>query len=251
VTRIDAHVHVGESLQGFGQAAGDVLAEMERLGIDRSVLVPVRPVGYAYEPENERVAGLVREGGGRFWGLGRVDPRHAGAGAEARRCLGELGLQGLYVHPWEDAIGVTDHRLGPVAEACAEAGTPLLVEAGYPWVSEAPQVAELAARHPEVAVVMTNGGQINSSGLGQRNAWLALEGRPNLSITTSGVYREDFLEEVISGLGAERVLFGSASPLFDQDLELRRAEWAHVDEAARAAVLGANAERLFGGRGRP
>ena len=249
MTRVDAHVHVGESLQGFGQPAADVLAEMQRLEIARSVLVPVRPVGYGYEPENERVAGLVRDHTGRFWGLGRVDPRQPGAGAEARRCLGGLGLHGLYVHPWEDAIGVTDGRLAPVAEACAEAGAPLLVEAGYPWVSEAPQVAELAARHPDVAIVMTNGGQINSSGLGQRNAWLALESRPNLSITTSGVYREDFLEEVITGLGADRVLFGSASPLFDQDLELRRAEWAHVDERARSAVLGGNAERLFGRRG--
>jgi uncharacterized protein len=249
MTRVDAHVHVGESIQGFGQTVADALAEMDRLSIDRSVLVPVRPVGYGYEPENEGVASAVRADGGRFWGLGRVDPRQESAAAEASRCLGALGLQGLYVHPWEDAIGIADRRLDPVLEVCAATGAPLLVEAGYPWVSEAPQVAELAGRHPSVAIVMTNGGQINSSGLGQRNAWLALEGRPNLSITTSGVYREDFLEEVIGGLGADRVLLASASPLFDQDLELRRAEWAHVDEGARAAVLGKNAERLFGGRG--
>jgi hypothetical protein len=94
VTRVDAHVHVGESLQGFGQPAADVLAEMERLEIARSVLVPVRPAGYGYEPENEPVAGLVRDHTGRFWGLGRVDPRQPGRGPRPGAAWATWGCTG-------------------------------------------------------------------------------------------------------------------------------------------------------------
>ena len=41
-------------------------------------------------------------------------------------------------------------------------------------------------------------------------------------MTTSGVYREDFIEEVLEQIGHDKVLFGSQSPLFDQDFELHR-----------------------------
>jgi hypothetical protein len=68
---------------------------------------------------------------------------------------------------------------------------------GAAWVSEAPQVAELARRFPEVPIVMTNGGQINISGFSQRNSRLALAECANASMTTSGVYREDFIEDVL------------------------------------------------------
>jgi predicted TIM-barrel fold metal-dependent hydrolase len=243
---IDAHVYLGRSIQGFGQDRDDILKEMDRLAIERSVLVPVRPFDYGYGTQNDLVAGARRAHMDRFYAVGRVDPRLPGAASEAARCLSVLEVQGLYLHPWEDAIPTSDHRLDPVMEVCAGHGVPILVAAGYPWVSEAPQVGELAGRFPQVQVIMTNGGQINISGLGQRNAWLALARHPNLYMTTSGVYREDFVEEVLTGLGSGRVLFGSQSPLFDQDFELHRLLWAHVDEPARQAALSGNAEALFG-----
>jgi predicted TIM-barrel fold metal-dependent hydrolase len=243
---LDAHVFLGDSIQGFGQQPDGVLAELDRLGIEAAVLVPVRPRGYAYGPENERVADARRRHPDRFLGLGRVDPRQPDAATEAERCLAELGLRGVFVHPWEDAIAISDARLDPILEVCAARSAPLMVAAGYPWVSEATQVAELARRHPSVPIVMTNGGQINISGLGQRNAWLAMEGHPNVHITTSGVYREDFIEEVAAGLGAGRVMFGSQSPLFDMDMELHRLLWAHVDDGPRATMLWDTAARVFG-----
>lgn len=243
---IDAHVHVGESIQGFGQDVPAVLAEMDRLGLERALLVPVRPPNYQYEEENDRVAASCREHADRFWGLGRVDARLSTGAAEARRCLDELGLRGIYLHPFEDAVRVSDPRLEPVLEVCAERGAALVVASGYPWVSEATQVADLAGRFPSVPLVMTNGGQINISGLGQRNAWLALAEHPSVHIATSGVYRQDFIEEVIAGIGPERVVFASQSPLFDQDYELHRILWAHVDEGVKEIVLEGNARRLFG-----
>jgi uncharacterized protein len=243
---IDAHVFLGDSIQGFGQDADSVLAELDRLEIDAAVLVPVRPRDYSYAPENERVAAARRARPDRFIGLGRVDPRLGDAAGEAERCLSELGLRGIFVHPWEDAIAISDPRLDPVLEVCAARSAPFMVAAGYPWMSEAPQIAELAGRHPSVPIVMTNGGQINISGLGQRNAWLAMEQHPNVYMTTSGVYREDFIEEVAAGLGASKAMFGSQSPLFDTDLELHRLLWAHTDDPTRSTMLWDTAVSIFG-----
>src|SRR5262249_13051165 len=99
--------------------------------------------------------------------------------------------------------------------------------------------------------VATNGGQINISGLGQEDAFLALEACPNLLVQTSGVYREDFLEGVVERFGAERLLYASAYPQFEPRLELLRVRWAPTfGEQVQTAILGGNAERLLSGTGR-
>jgi predicted TIM-barrel fold metal-dependent hydrolase len=92
---------------------------------------------------------------------------------------------------------------------------------------------------------MTHGGQINISGLGQADAMHVLRTCPNVSIETSGVYRQDFLEDVVAELGAARVLFGSNSPRMDPRLEVQRVRWARLAEADKALVLEGNARRLF------
>lgn len=243
---MDAHVHVGQSLQGFEQSVDDLLGNMDRLDINKAVLCPVRPMDYAYPPQNEFVAQTVHRYRDRFEGLGRVDPRRPDCEEETERCLADLRLRGIYLHPWEDAFCIAEPIVDRVMSICLSHRVPVVVATGYPWVSEAPQVAELARRFPKVPIIMTNGGQINISGLGQRNAWLALTEHPNIFITTAGVYREDFLEEVITRISPRRVLFGSLSPLYDQDYELHRVQWAHVSESVKEEVLGGNAQELFG-----
>jgi len=104
----------------------------------------------------------------------------------------------------------------------------------------------LAQRWPRVAVVMTNGGQINISGLGQANATLALRQTPNLYIDTAGIYRQDFIEETIEEFGGARVLFGSGAPYFDQRYEIKRILMAKVEDAARQAVQSQTARQLLG-----
>jgi predicted TIM-barrel fold metal-dependent hydrolase len=51
---------------------------------------------------------------------------------------------------------------------------------------------------------------------------------------------------VLQQIGPDKVLFGSQSPLFDQDLELHRVLWAQVDEQVKTRVLWDTAQRLFG-----
>ena len=66
----------------------------------------------------------------------------------------------------------------------------------------------------------------------------------NVWMETSGIYREDFIEDMAARFGASRIVFGSGSPPLNRDLEMRRAGWAHLEEADRDAILGGNAARL-------
>jgi predicted TIM-barrel fold metal-dependent hydrolase len=221
-------------------AAGGLVEALDAAGIERAVVCPPRARGHGYEVENDGVAALARAHPERLVGFARVDPLAPGAAAELERALG-LGLRGLFLHPWEDAFAIADRAVDALV-----GDVPVIVATGYPWVSEGLQVGDLARRHPKTTVVATNGAQINISGLGQRDALLALEANPNLVIQTTGVYREDFLEGVVERLGPERVLFASGFPRFDPRLELLRVQWApNLDERARAAILAGNAARLL------
>jgi uncharacterized protein len=128
---------------------------------------------------------------------------------------------------------------------CGELDVPVLIASGYPWLSEAAQIGDLARRFPSVTIVMTHGGQINISGLGQADAMETLRRGPKVCMETSGVYRQDFLQDVASEIGAQRVLFGSNSPLMDARLEVARVRWADVPETSRELMLGGNARRIF------
>jgi predicted TIM-barrel fold metal-dependent hydrolase len=210
-------------------------------------VVPAKPAGYHLGPANDALAGVVRAHPDRLVGLARVDP-HLGREAvvELERALDELGLRGLFLHPWEETFRVSAPFVDPIVEVARRRGVPVIVAAGYPWLSEGLQVGELASRFPDVRFVATNGGQINISGLGQTDVELALTACPNLSVQTAGVYREDFLENVVERFGAERLLFASGYPLLEPRLEILRGRWLHVSDEALAAVLGDNAADLFG-----
>jgi predicted TIM-barrel fold metal-dependent hydrolase len=246
VTTIDAFAYLGQSLFGDGQTPAELLARLDAADIDQAVVCPVKPRGYHLGPANDLVAeAAAREP--RLVGLCRVDPNLGDAAvAELGRGVQTLGLHGLFLHPWEELFRVNAPSLvDPLLARCAELDIPVLIAAGYPWVSEAAQIGDLARRFPSVPLVMTHGGQINISGLGQADAMHVLRKHANVSIETSGVYRQDFLEDVVAELGAERVLFGSNSPRMDPRMEVQRVRWATVSEVDKGLILDGNARSAF------
>lgn len=244
---IDALSFVGPSLFGPDQSPDAVVARMDEVGIDVTVVAPHRPPDYHLGPANAWLAEAVAESGGRLFGLARVDPNQSDAPEQTEHALGELGLRGVLLHPREEVFPVDGSRTDAVAEVAAAHRVPVVISAGWPWVAEALQIAELAERHPGVAFAMTNGGQFNISGLGQLDAELALRRCPNLAFFTNGVYRQDFIERAVGEFGSGRVLFAAASPYFDPAYELLRVRSADVaTELDRDRVLGSNASELYG-----
>jgi len=244
---VDGLVYVGESIFGTSTTVPELLDHLDAAGVDRAVAAPAKPPGYHLGPANDALAEAVAGAGGRLLGLARVDPLLGdAAAAELERALDELGLAGLFLHPWEETFRVADARVDAVVAVAAARGVPVVVAAGYPWLSEGLQVGELAARFPGTTFVATNGAQINISGLGQTDVQLALEQNPNLLVQTAGVYREDFIQGVVARLGPGRVLYASAWPLLDPRLEVRRVQWAGFSAEDERAMLGENALRVFG-----
>jgi uncharacterized protein len=241
---VDSLVIAGPNRFRPGHELADVIATAVEVGVEGLIAAPGRPPGYHLAPANDHLADAARAASMPVARLGRVDPL-AGpdASAEARRCLEVLGCTGLFLHPGEEAYPI--RHAAPVMDVAAEHGVPVVVAAGLYGLSEPLQMMELALAYPTVPIVMTSGGQINISGLGMLDAWLALQRAPNLHVMTNGEYRQDFIERLARDLDPARVLYCSFSPYFDLHYERRRVANARIDDAARALVEGDNACRMF------
>jgi predicted TIM-barrel fold metal-dependent hydrolase len=242
---IDGLAFSGESLFGRSQKPEELFAKLDAGSVDGVVLTPHRSPDYLIPPANDVIATIVSEDPRRRRQLGRIDPNHRDALAETRRCIEELEVAGFYLNPREEAFAINGRRAQRVFEVIAESGLPVVVETGVPWCSEPLQVADIASKYPSLPIVMTNGGQLNISGLGQAEAYTALDRCDNLAIQTTGVYRQDFLERCITLYGAHRVMFASLSPHFDLGYEMLRVLGASSSATDRAAVLGGTAKSLF------
>lgn len=242
---IDAHAHLGDSLFGHRQSVDALLATMDAEGIERAVVMPLKPVAYHFAPENGRIADAVAAHPDRLAGFARVDPWQRDAAVrELERGLDELGLIGLYLHPFEEQFAANDELIFPVLELLRARSLPLMLAGGYPGFSHPSQIGDLARQFPDLTIIATHGGQLNISGMLLADAGRMLRANPNVIMETSGIYREDFIEDTVAELGPERVLFGSNMPYMDQGFEAARIRFAHLDDDAKRLMGRGNVARI-------
>lgn len=242
---IDAQAHLGRSLFGVKLSVEDLLASMKENGIEQAILHPLKPMNYHFRPENDRISDAVKAHPDKFHGFVRVDPWQGQAAVdELRRGIDELGLIGLFLHPFEEQFAANDEIAFPLLNLLQERGLPLMLAGGYPTFSHPSQISDLARQFPDVTIIATHGGQINISGMLLADALRTMQANPNVIMETSGIYREDFIEDTIAELGAERVVWGSNTPYMDQGFETSRVHMGHFDDAVERAVSRDNLQRI-------
>lgn len=245
---VDSLAFIGEPHFGSAQLSEEMFTSLRAANIERAVLAPQRAVDYGISTANEAVREVVAQQPHDLRQLGRVDPNSSNAISETRRCIDALEVSGFYFSPREEVFPINGTTAQKVLDEIATTFLPVVIETGVPWVSEPLQVAEVAKRYPHIPFILTNGGQLNISGLGQEEAFMALRDCPNTYIQTAGVYRQDFIETVIEVHGAHRVLFASAAPIFKPLYETLRILGASISESARDMILRDNASELFCGK---
>ncbi|HEX3591097.1 MAG TPA: amidohydrolase family protein [Pseudonocardiaceae bacterium] len=242
---IDALSYVGVSRFGYARTAEDTLRAMDDEDVATALVAPMHPVDGDLAVANRVLANIVRGSGGRLVGLVRVDPWDRDEALAQLTGEVEDGARGVYLDPAEEHYRINDPVVRPIAERAAELRIPVVVATGFPWFAETPQVARFVRWCGDNAVVMTNGGQLSISGMGQFDAGRALAS-PNVHVLSNGMYRNDYLERTVREFGADRLLFAGVAPRFDLGYERRRVRQMALSDEQRALVLAGNATRLFG-----
>lgn len=256
MTVVDCHVHIGElkaERHGFRRfTADDLIAKMDRLGIDKAVIQHlISPLWEQDEIKkgNNLTIEAVWSNPDRFVGLTVVNPKHGRfAEQEARRCL-EAGLKGIKVQPAMHGYYPVDGEImDPIMKVAERAGVPLVTHSDWNAKCCTPyQVVRLAQRYPTVPVVMLHMGMDGEMLLHlpdvvrqARNVYLDSSQTPDLP---HAVYIN-----TTKHLGADRILFGSDAPVVSIECNLTKlsvAEEMGLSKEAKRKILGENALKLF------
>lgn len=225
-----------------------ILTEARRLGISRICNLgtgyPSTTPGQVVSANNHTMR-LVRRRPDVFVGFCFLNPNHEKSFLlkEITRCVEKGNLKGIKL--WV-ATNARSRRLDPIMETCARLNIPVLHHAWYKTVgkvldeSTPADIADLAGRHPNTKIIMAH---LTADGI---RGVLDIQSYPNVYVDTSGSQPfSGIVEYAVKKLGAERILYGSDTPIRDFSCQLGRIYGAKISRRDRALILGLNAKKLL------
>ena len=241
---IDAHNHLGGPDKGDGksQSTDDILAAMDEAGIERAVVFPFNEAepGISFCRTNDYIARAAAAHPDRLTGFCRLDP-NAGdyAVRELVRCVEDLGLKGIKLHPSSQCFSLDHPVLAEILSAAQGLRVPVLFDTGKA-MSPPSGIAALAARFPELSFIMAHINLLEES-------LKAAEAAPNIYLGTTGYFNLRRLGEAVEKMGAQRFIMGSDSPYIKMKREVEKIdETPGLTGTGRDTVKGGTAMKVLG-----
>lgn len=160
--------------------------------------------------------------------------------------LQELGLKGVKFHPDTQKFNMDDDKLFPIYDALSQSGLPVLMHCGdYRYTCSHPQrLARVLDNFPRLTVVAAHFGgwslwDLALEYLKDKNCFVDCSS----SIMFLGKVRS---RELIKAYGAERVLYGTDFPMWDEKEEIGRVESLGLSMEELELIFSGNAKRVLG-----
>jgi predicted TIM-barrel fold metal-dependent hydrolase len=241
----DAHVHLGEDIDGFSGSYEELTAINDRYGISRCFMFCLDEPDHhpAFRAANDRTLAYARRSEGRLIPFVRLDLAEQPI-EEATRCL-DLGARGIKLHPRAQRFLLNDERLAPVFALAAERRVPILIHGGRGLPPIAKELAHLVERYPEAQLIIAHGGIADLPALAEQFA-----GKAGVFFDTS-VWSPIDLLSVFHVFSPEQIVYASDFPYGQQPssllIALRTAKASGLDEDDLRAMLAGNAQRIADG----
>lgn len=248
----DFHVHMpprGWVSHPFGTrrvACEEYVSLMDSAGVERSVVFTIDGLYRDTKRANDELYSWVAPQRLRLVPFCTVNPRDGEfAVEEVRRCVTDLQMKGVKLHPWLQAF----HPLeGCVDEVCAVAehlGVPVLFHDGTPPYSTPLQIAQLAKARPRLTIVLGHSGLHD---LWQEAVWAACRfSNIYLCLCATPVYA---MQSIVRSVPRTQLLWGSDGGLSTSNeyvvWRLRELSRAVSSPEVLQAILVDNPGRLLG-----
>jgi len=259
---VDFHVHcfpdelAEKAIPALAKRAGiparlngtidNIKKSMKEAKIDKSVVLSIATKPTQTEKINNWAAEIQDDG---IIAFGSIHPDYEGWKDELWR-IKELGLKGIKLHPDYQNFFVDEERMFPIYELAFKLDLIIIFHAGVDIGLPAPfhctpdRLLKVVKTFPQ--------GKIVAAHMGGYKYWDDVENLlvgENLYFDTS--YSLGWLDEVqakriINNHGFEKILFATDSPWSDQAEELSKIKNLNLGYEAESAILGGNAEKLFG-----
>lgn len=186
---------------------------------------------------------------GRLLGLIQLNANDVRGSLDAlNRWLRDGPMVGVYFPGGRrGALACTHRNFDPLVRRIAELDGLIMQHTWFktggkdnPGESTPAELAQLAARFPDVSFVCAHAGGEWERGI------RAVRASPNILVETSGFDpTAGFIEMAIRELGADRIMFGSHLPSRSLGTELGKILGAHIEDRERHLILGKNLRRLL------
>jgi len=242
---IDAHAHFGY-MGSDGQrdiSFEDTLAAADEAGIDKLCVSSVEAIEFDMEKGNKQIYQLMKQYPNRVIGFAGVPTPYFGKKGveEVQRAVEVYGMKGLGELVTTPGYPIDIPQWIAILEKAATLKVPALVHA-----SPGP-CGRAAERVPEVTILLAHMG----TGLGlEVGEWLdAIEmakTHPNVYLETcTSITDYGQIEMAVNELGADRIVFGTDTPLLDPAVQKAKITGAEISAEARQLILGSTMARLL------
>jgi len=274
---IDGHRHVGDGgFLGNRFSASHLIEEMDRLGIEQAVILPMGKMPATAEEDKRKLAEMekanddyfnrnivghaikklqtdrmdhtevinaIRLYPTRLVGVYIINPWLGEPELQAAEyAIEQRGFRGLKLHPVVNAFRADDAVVDPVLKLAQRLKVPVMFHTSFGLGSEPGRVAKAAARFPDVNVVMYH------PGIGEfyKDAIKAAKEHRNIYLDTAHA-EPAALQAFLDQVPAERIIYGTDAPwgqwakMFDLVREKTKAR-----PDLQRMVMGQNVARLMG-----
>src|SRR3954464_10597952 len=241
----DAHVHLGNDIDGMRGIYEELERSMESHGVSRAFMFCMdEPDRHpSFRAPNDRTLEHARRSEGRLIPFVRLDLTESPI-EEAERCL-DLGARGIKLHPRAQRFMLNDERLAPVFALAQERRVPILIHGGRRLPPLAPPPARLVERYPEAQLIIAHAGIADLSELAGH-----FSGKAGVFFDTS-VWSPIDLLSLFHLVSPEQVVYAYDFPYGQQPssllIALRTAALAGFSEDEIRGMLYGNAARIADG----
>ena len=256
LTAIDVHGHYGTYIRRGDDSdafhsgdAAEVVRRAQAANIGLTIVSPLSALLPRFQADaalgNIEAARIVAQTPGlRQYVV--IDPRRPETFAQAEEMLAQPQCVGIKIHPEEHGYPIREHAR-PIFEVAARHRTVLLTHSSeqnslaadfVPWANEFPEVRLILAHigcgwdgdpaHQVRAIQQTRHGNVYADTSSAK------------SITPG------LIEWAVRAIGADRVLFGTDTPLYHAAMQRARIDQADLSDGEKRQILRDNAGELFG-----
>jgi len=226
------------------ESASELTCEMRRLGIRKAILYHSLSRQNSPAGGNEALAAQI-EGHSELIGAMVLTPligREFGGRETVLANMRKWRVGAVRIFPFSHRFTLDPWNLEEIFALTEAYMIPVMIDmkpneddmAGYA------KLFELAGAYPGTPIVMLSTGYRHL-----RVTLKLMEKRPNLHLDTSTFLSFRGIEEIVSQVGADRVLFGTRLPYLEGGVSVGRVLYADLSDADKRMIALGNAERLL------
>jgi predicted TIM-barrel fold metal-dependent hydrolase len=240
---VDTHTHIGTARHsGRKYSCEQLLRDMDRAGVDRSVVIPF-PAVEDYRTAHDEIGRAVLAHPDRVTGAASLYPfiRESEFRTEVARCREQFGFRALKLQPQFHPLNPLSESGNFLFEAALENGMSVICHtgAGIPFALPSLFMAP-ARRFPGLKIVLAHSG---GGGIFVGEAIVAAMFCPNIYLELSSLMPHHVLE-VTKHVPCERLMIGSDLPE-SLDTEIGKILGANLPDDSKRAILSETALMVF------